>query len=182
MSKGLHLPLKCWHNQNGCQQRIYRWVKNTVPTIFGSWFKRKQGQIPLLQQEKGAVWCFLFEFIGKEVEYGQMWKRIQFILAMFHGQADVGRGFNVNKELLVENMHEASTVSSLLSQRQILDWQLWRNKMTLRHSMVHWNCWQRKKPFKRNYFVYNVYRLAYVLFLTFSSFFTSTTDRAIFIT
>ena len=48
-----------------------------------------------------------------------MWKRIQFILAMFHGQADVGRGFNVNKELLVENMHEASTVSSLISQRQV---------------------------------------------------------------
>ena len=46
-----------------------------------------------------------------------MWKPIQFILTLFHGQADVERGFNVNKELLVENMQE----ESLISQRRVHD-------------------------------------------------------------
>ena len=60
---------------------------------------------------------FLFEFIGKVVECGLIWKPIQSILTMFHGQADFERCFNVNKELLVENMQEVS----LILQRQIYD-------------------------------------------------------------
>ena len=60
---------------------------------------------------------FLFEVIGNVVEYGQMSKPIQFILTIFHGQADLERGFNVNKELFVENIQEVS----LISQRQIYD-------------------------------------------------------------
>ena len=42
---------------------------------------------------------------------------LSFKLTMFHGQAGVERGFNVNKELLVENIQEAS----LISQRQVCD-------------------------------------------------------------
>ena len=68
-------------------------------------------------RNKERLDVFLHDVIGKVAEYRQMWKPIQFILTLFHGQADVERGFNVNKELLVENMQE----ESLISQRRVHD-------------------------------------------------------------
>ena len=49
---------------------------------------------------------FLYDYVGKVVEYNQIRKLIQFILTMSHSQADVERGFSVNEELLVENMQK----------------------------------------------------------------------------
>ena len=62
-------------------------------------------------RNKERLDVFLHDVIGKVAEYRQMWKPIQFILTLFHGQADVERGFNVNKELLVKNMQEESLIS-----------------------------------------------------------------------
>ena len=66
--------------------------------------KESKEKFLFFRRKKEWLDVFLFEFIGKVVEYGQMWKPIQFILTVFHGQADVERGFNVNKELLVESL------------------------------------------------------------------------------
>ena len=100
VSKGFHLSFKCWYNQNGnLQQFLSHYLKQNKEKFLS--FNRKKEQLDV----------FLFEYIGKVVEYGQMWKSIQFILMMFHGQADVKRGFNVNKELLVENIQEVFLIS-----------------------------------------------------------------------
>ena len=59
-------------------------------------------------------------FFGKYIntsEYEQMWCVFKLLLCLSHGQASVERGFSVNSNLLVENMHE----DSLIAQRIVHD-------------------------------------------------------------
>ena len=59
-------------------------------------------------------------FFGKYIntsEYEQMWCVFKLLLCLSHGQASVERGFSVNSNLLVENMHE----DSLIAQRIVQD-------------------------------------------------------------
>ena len=46
-----------------------------------------------------------------------MWCVFKLLLCLSHGQASVERGFSVNSNLLVENMHE----DSLIAQRIVQD-------------------------------------------------------------
>ena len=50
-------------------------------------------------------------------DFFNLWKVCRIIFVLSHGQADVERGFNINGELLVENMKELS----LISQRIVCD-------------------------------------------------------------
>ena len=59
-------------------------------------------------------------FFGKYIntsEYEQIWCVFKLLLCLSHGQASVERGFSVNSNLLVENMHE----DSLIAQRIVHD-------------------------------------------------------------
>ena len=59
-------------------------------------------------------------FFGKYIntsEYEQMWCVFKLLSCLSHGQASVERGFSVNSNLLVENMHE----DSLIAQRIVHD-------------------------------------------------------------
>ena len=67
-----------------------------------------------LVKTKRQLDVFLHEYVGKAVEYKQMWKTIQFILTTSLDQADVERGFSVNKELIVENVQEELLISQEL--------------------------------------------------------------------
>ena len=62
----------------------------------------------------------LIFFFGKYInrsEYEQMWCVFKLLLCLSHGQASVERGFSVNSNLLVENMHE----DSLTAQKSVHD-------------------------------------------------------------
>jgi hypothetical protein len=59
---------------------------------------------------------FTFHMYGKK-KFDQLWKVTIFICVISHGQADIERGFNVNKEVLVENLAE----ESMISQRLVYD-------------------------------------------------------------
>ena len=37
-----------------------------------------------------------------------MWKVFIFIFTLLHGQSQVERGFSVNKEIVIENLHSSS--------------------------------------------------------------------------
>ena len=50
-------------------------------------------------------------------DFFNLWRVCRIIFVLSHGQADVERGFNINRELLVENMKELS----LISQRIVCD-------------------------------------------------------------
>lgn len=60
---------------------------------------------------------FWFTLIGKKPEYSHLLKVVKLCLILSHGNANVERGFSVNKEILVENLKE----SSLIAQRIIYD-------------------------------------------------------------
>ena len=53
---------------------------------------------------------FTFHMYGKK-KFDQLWKVTIFICVISHGQADIERGFNVNKEVLVENLAKESMIS-----------------------------------------------------------------------
>ena len=44
--------------------------------------------------------------ICSKIKYPSLWKALKNVFILSHGQADVERGFSVNKELLRENMNE----------------------------------------------------------------------------
>ena len=51
--------------------------------------------------------------------FDQLWKVTIFVCVLSHGQASIARGFNINKEVLVENLREESMVSQRLFYDQV---------------------------------------------------------------
>ena len=79
------------------------------------------------------------EFFSKYLEgnkrYQKMWKVCKFVFVLSHGQATIERGFNINKDVLVDNMHELSLISQRLVYDQIHGQDI--SKMTIPREMIH---------------------------------------------
>ena len=60
---------------------------------------------------------FLGKFINGQKKYEHLWNVCKFVFVLSHGQSNIERGFNVNKEMLEVNLGE----KSLYSQRIIYD-------------------------------------------------------------
>ena len=54
---------------------------------------------------------FLGRFLAGESKYQHVWLVCKFIFTISHGQAQIERGFSVNKEMLVENLQKTSLKS-----------------------------------------------------------------------
>ena len=54
---------------------------------------------------------FMGSLMHGNADYVNLWKVCRIIFVLSHDQADVGRVFNINRELLVENMKELSLIS-----------------------------------------------------------------------
>ena len=67
--------------------------------------------------DKNQLDEFYSEYLKDNAQYESFYYVIKIVLTMFHGQADVERGFSVNKNLTVENMSE----ESLIAQRFVKD-------------------------------------------------------------
>ena len=61
---------------------------------------------------------FYGEFLHKNQQYKSMWKAFIFIFTLSRGQSQVERGFSINKELVIENLHS----SSLYAQRIVYNY------------------------------------------------------------
>ena len=68
-------------------------------------------------QDKDRLDSFFGSLMQAIADLFNLWKVCRIIFVLSHGQADVERGFNINGELLVENMKELS----LISQRIVCD-------------------------------------------------------------
>ena len=62
---------------------------------------------------------FYGEFLHKNQQYKSLWKVFIFIFTLSHGQSQVERGFSINQEILIENLHS----SSLSAQWIVYDYQ-----------------------------------------------------------
>ena len=50
---------------------------------------------------------FYGEFLCKNQQYKSMWKVFIFIFTLSHGQSQFERGFSINKEIVIENLHSS---------------------------------------------------------------------------
>ena len=66
---------------------------------------------------------FLAKYLAGAKEYSNLWKVVNILLFISHGQSDVERGFNVSKEVSVQNMQKPS----LIFQRIIYDYMYTEN-------------------------------------------------------
>ena len=58
-----------------------------------------------------ALRLLLGEFLHKNQKYSSFWRVCGSIFVFSHGQSAIERGFSVNKQLLVDNLQEKSSVS-----------------------------------------------------------------------
>ena len=61
---------------------------------------------------------FWGKFLHKNQQYKSMWEVFIFLFTLSHGQSQVERGFSINKEIVIENLHS----SSLPAQRIVYDY------------------------------------------------------------
>ena len=66
---------------------------------------------------KESVDLFLGQFPHRNEQYNFMWKVMAFVFTLPHGQSQIERGFNINKEIMIENM----STESVKAQRMIFD-------------------------------------------------------------
>ena len=76
-----------------------------------------KGKFLSFDQDKDRLDSFFGSLMQANADLFNLWKVCRIIFVLSHGQADVERGFNINGELLVENMKELS----LISQRIVCD-------------------------------------------------------------
>lgn len=54
---------------------------------------------------------FYYDIIGQDAEFVELFSVVKLVLILSHGNASVESGFSVNKDMLVENLHEESLVA-----------------------------------------------------------------------
>ena len=54
---------------------------------------------------------FMVEHLGCHDDLGKMWSVIKNLLILSHGQTTVEKGFSINRQIVVENMKEASFIA-----------------------------------------------------------------------
>ena len=67
--------------------------------------------------KKDRLDSFLYAFMGGKQEFQLLWKVTLFVMIISHGQATIERGFNVNKDVVVQNLAK----ESIRSQRLVYD-------------------------------------------------------------
>ena len=65
---------------------------------------------------------FMMKFIGASTKFSELWKLVKILLILSHGQAQVDRGFSVNRNLLVENQHSNFNCSTYHPRSHGVSW------------------------------------------------------------
>ena len=71
--------------------------------------------------DKNRLDSFLSGYMKGVAKFANLWKVCKIIFTLSHGQADIERGFSVNKELLIEDMKQKSLVSQRIVCDQLSD-------------------------------------------------------------
>ena len=79
---------------------------------------------------------FYSEFLHKNQHYKSTWKVFIFTFTLSHGQSQVERGFSINKEIVIENLHSSSLSAQCIvydlkaSKKNIYDTEITIKKLT----------------------------------------------------
>ena len=62
----------------------------------------------------------MLKFVGAYTKSSELWKLLEILLTLSHGQAQVETGLSVNKNLLVENHHTTTlTAQSIIHNHMV---------------------------------------------------------------
>ena len=61
----------------------------------------------------------MLKFVGAYTKSSELWKLLEILLTLSHGQAQVETGLSVNKNLLVENQHTTLTAQSIIHNHMV---------------------------------------------------------------
>ena len=95
-----------------------RWISSTDADLtkkeYDSMLKRAHSDLkdPFLtfDQKAERVDSFFAPIMSESASFKNCWKIFKLVFTLSHGQASIERGFSINKEMLVENLHEESIV------------------------------------------------------------------------
>lgn len=62
-------------------------------------------------EPSSRVDTLLYEHMAGDKQLAKVWREVELLLLMSHGQATVERGFSVNKDVAVENLSERSFIA-----------------------------------------------------------------------
>ena len=66
-------------------------------------------------EDKSRIDVLLFESMATNQRISSLWRVVKHLLLLSHGQASVERGFSVNRQIEVENLHEESVIARRLT-------------------------------------------------------------------
>ncbi|KAL7388776.1 hypothetical protein ABVT39_020436 [Epinephelus coioides] len=96
---------------------LYQTDKSMLPFLSEDMFqlmKALQASFREFDPRTDTVDTQLHETMGTSKAFSKGWHVVKMLLVLSHGQANVERGFSINKELIVENQKEASLVAQRL--------------------------------------------------------------------
>ena len=97
-------------------------AKQEYETFLTSVVVTDQDKFLSYDMDKNRLDSFLSGYMKGVAKFAHLWKVCKIIFTLCHGQADIERGFSVNKELLIENMKQKSLVSQRIVCDQLSDY------------------------------------------------------------
>ena len=92
-------------------------AKDQVESFIASEVKTFQEDFSKFDTMKGRLDAFYKQWLHRDEKHSSLWKVMVFVFTLSHGQAQIERGFNINSDLLVENM----LPSFIIAQRRVYD-------------------------------------------------------------
>ena len=100
-------------------------AKDQFEAFIASEVKTFQVEFSKFDTVKDRLDAFNKQWLHRNEKYSSLWKVMVFAFTLSHGQAQIERGFNINSDLLVENM----LPPSIIAQRRVYDHMIMRSRM-----------------------------------------------------
>ena len=93
-------------------------AKDQFESFIASEVKTFEEEFSKFDTVKYRLQAFYVQTVHRNEKYSSPWKVMVFVFTLSHGQAQIERGFNINSDLLVENM----LPPSIIAQRRVYDY------------------------------------------------------------
>ncbi|XP_049270810.1 uncharacterized protein LOC125758087 [Rhipicephalus sanguineus] len=98
-------------------ERLTDYRRDTVLAEYAEMLQMEKHKLRLFEKSSDRLDIFFLELLKFNSSYSELWRVVELLLVLSHGQATVERGFSVNKQVSVENLKSLSYIM----QRAICD-------------------------------------------------------------
>lgn len=92
-------------------KRISDHERDTVLAQYAELLQERRHDLQQFERTSDSLDKFFYDLLKISSSYSELWKVVELLLVLSHGQASVERGFSVNRQVAVENMKELSYIS-----------------------------------------------------------------------